>query len=69
MIERVHTYDVVVDFWQWFQRRHAPQCNPVASLALDKCEDALAKCDWDAFAFWHRIYLRERSKRPTASLH
>jgi hypothetical protein len=65
MVERIHTYDVVVDFWQWFQRRH----DPVANLALDKCEDALAKCDWDGFGFWHRIYLRERSKRPTVPLH
>jgi hypothetical protein len=49
MIERTHSYDVVADFWQWYQRRQMPQYNPVASLALDKCEDALAKCDWDAF--------------------
>ena len=70
MIQKPHGYDVVVDFWEWYQRRQERRYNPLASHALDKCEHALASCDWDSFAFWHKIYLRERSKcQPPRQIH
>jgi hypothetical protein len=62
MIEKARDYDVIVDFWEWYQRREARRHDPLASYALDKCEDALASCDWEGFGYWHTIYLRERPK-------
>jgi len=58
------TYDVVADFWDWYQRRRVRQA-PVAALALDKCEETFRRCEWDSFDHWYRIYLRERSKVST----
>jgi hypothetical protein len=55
--------DLIVDFWQWYRRRQEQQYNPLASLALDKCEEAFARCDWNSFGYWHTIYLREGLKR------
>jgi hypothetical protein len=56
-------YDVVIDFWEWYQRREA-RLNPVASYALEQCEETFRKCDWSGFGYWHAIYLRERPKSP-----
>jgi hypothetical protein len=56
-------YDVVIDFWEWYQRREA-RLNPVASYALEQCEETFRKCDWNGFGYWHAIYLRERPKSP-----
>jgi hypothetical protein len=68
MIEKTHDYDVIVDFWEWYQRRQASHCNLLASLALDKCEEALIKREWDCFGYWHAIYLRERPKSPRSTV-
>jgi hypothetical protein len=68
MIDKAHDYDVIVDFWEWYQRREARRYDPLASLALDKCEDALASRDWESFGYWHAIYLRERPKSPSTSV-
>jgi hypothetical protein len=54
-------YDVVVDFWDWYQRREA-RLNPLASYALGQCEETFRKCDWDGFGYWYAIYSRERPK-------
>jgi hypothetical protein len=62
MSEKTHDYDVIVDFWEWYQRREARRQNPLASYALDKCEEALIEREWDRFGYWHAIYLRERPK-------
>ena len=62
MIEKTRDYDVIVDFWEWYQRREARRQNPLASYALDKCEEALIEREWDRFGYWHAIYLRERPK-------
>jgi hypothetical protein len=62
MIEKSRGYDPVADFWAWYQRRHERQHRVLVDLALDKCEEAMEFCDWDGFAYWHRIYMRERSK-------
>ena len=62
MIEKTHDYDVIVDFWEWYQRREASRQNLLASYALDKCEEMLIQREWDRFGYWHAIYLRERPK-------
>jgi hypothetical protein len=62
MVGTTSDYDVIVDFWEWYRRRQAGQCNPLASYALDKCEETFRKCEWNTFGYWHAIYLRERPK-------
>jgi hypothetical protein len=66
MTEKTRDYDVIVDFWEWYQRREAGRQNPLASYALDKCEETFIKCEWDRFGYWHAIYLRERPKSPSS---
>jgi hypothetical protein len=58
--------DVVADFWDWYQRRENRRSNSVESHALDKCEEAFEKSEWDRFGYWHAIYLRERHKTAPA---
>lgn len=62
MIDKTHGYDVIADFWEWYQRREARRYNPVANHALDKCEETLRKCEWNNFGYWYEIYLRERPR-------
>jgi hypothetical protein len=62
MIEKTRDYDVIVDFWEWYQRREARRNNPLASYALDKCEETFRECKWSSFGYWHAVYLRERPK-------
>jgi hypothetical protein len=45
MTEGVRGYNVVVDFWEWYRRREA-RLNPLASYALEQCEETFRKCDW-----------------------
>jgi hypothetical protein len=63
MVDGVRGYDVVVDFWDWYRRREA-RLNPLATYALDKCEETFRKCEWSGFGYWYQIYLRERPKAP-----
>ena len=58
--------DVVVDFWTWYRRREAHR-SPLANYALDKCEEAFRKCQWNSFSYWYAIYRRERPKTPCFS--
>jgi hypothetical protein len=62
MFEKSRDYNVIADFWVWYQRRQERQRGPLANHALAKCEEALIRCEWDSFGYWHTIYLRERSK-------
>jgi len=62
MTHTTRDYDVIVDFWEWYRRREARRCNPLASYALDKCEETFRKCEWNSFGHWYEIYLRERPK-------
>ena len=62
MIETRPEYDVIVDFWEWYRQRQARQSNPLASYALDKCEETLRECEWNSFGHWYEIYLRERPR-------
>jgi hypothetical protein len=57
-------YDIVVDFWNWYQQRNTRYHNPLAEYALDKCEEMLQRRQWKGFGYWHSIYLRERRKAP-----
>jgi hypothetical protein len=68
MIEDARGHDVVADFWEWYQRREARRCSPLASYALDKCEETFGRRQWDSFSYWHRIYVRERVKVPNSRL-
>ena len=61
MIDKTHSYDVIADFWEWYARR-AARHNPLASYALDKCEETFRKCEWKSFGYWYAIYRRERPK-------
>jgi hypothetical protein len=54
MIEKTHGYDVIVDFWEWYQRRNDPKYDPLASLALDKCEESVMNREWDSFGLLAR---------------
>lgn len=62
MADNAQGYDVIVDFWEWYRRREAKRCNPLATYALDKCEETFIKCEWSDFGYWHAVYLRERQR-------
>jgi len=66
MINRTQSYDVIVDFWEWYRRREANRCNPLESYALDRCEETFKRCEWNNFGHWYAIYRRERA-RPARS--
>lgn len=53
-------HDVIVQFWDWYERRYAGAHGSVANLALDKLEQAFVRRDWVTFAYWHAIFVRER---------
>jgi len=61
MIDKTQGYDVITDFWEWYQLREARR-NPLANYALDKCEETFRKCEWKSFGYWYAIYRRERPK-------
>jgi hypothetical protein len=67
MIEKTCDYNVIADFREWYQRRQERQLGPLASYALDKCEEEFGKCEWESFRYWHTIYFRERLRRPSRS--
>ncbi|MGH7226339.1 MAG: hypothetical protein ACRELF_24250 [Gemmataceae bacterium] len=46
MMENAHHYNVIVDFWEWYQRRHERGHGLLARHALDKCEESFQKCEW-----------------------
>lgn len=68
MIRERQGYDVVVDFWEWYERRQGRRSGPLARHALDRCGEAFKRCEWKGFGSWHAIYVRERLRldgRPT----
>jgi hypothetical protein len=60
MVEKLRNYDVIVDFWEWYQHRQQQRNDCAANYALDKCEETFARREWEKFGYWHKIYLRER---------
>jgi hypothetical protein len=50
------------------RRRHEQiRTSPLAEHALDQCEEAFRRGDWQKFGYWHAVFLRERIRlnRPT----
>jgi hypothetical protein len=43
MIRERQGHDVLVDFWDWYERRQEPQSRPLAHHALDRCEEAFKR--------------------------
>jgi hypothetical protein len=66
MREELRHHDVIADFWDWYQLRHERDHGPLARHALDQCEETFQRCEWDKFAYWYAIYLRERPKSPSS---
>ncbi len=62
MIEQTRGADVFDYFWEWQRRQTVPRRNPIAELALDKCEEMFLRRNWESFAYWHAVYHRERAK-------
>lgn len=58
MVDPTRGADVIDFFWEWQKRRSR---NGLAELALDKCAETYKRRDWDGFAYWHRIYCRQRT--------
>jgi hypothetical protein len=72
VIESRQYRDVINFFWERQQRGIQRQHNPIADLALDKCEEMFQRGDWRQFAYWHAIYNRERHNSvgyPLAQTH
>jgi hypothetical protein len=59
--------DVVVDFWEAYERQHAHKHGPLAKHALDKCEETFLRGEWERFSFWHAIYARERARSQSTA--
>ena len=64
MSEQSSHCDVVADFWEWYEGRHAREHSPLAGYALARCEETFTLREWDSFGYWHAIYVRERRKAP-----
>ena len=60
MTESERCPNVVINFWEWYQRRQERAHGPLARCALDKCEETFRRSDWDSFGYWFAIYRRER---------
>ncbi len=64
MTECADRISVITNFWEWYQRRQECGASPLARYALDKCEEAYRRSEWDRFGYWFEIYRRERPRRP-----
>jgi hypothetical protein len=42
-------------------RQEKPR-NTLAHYALDKCDDAFSRSDWERFGYWFEVYRRERQR-------
>jgi hypothetical protein len=68
MIREQQGYDVVVGFWEWYERSQEYKSPPLAHHALDRCEEAFKRCEWKSFGYWHAIYIRERMRPHDGSI-
>ena len=59
--------NVVVNFWEWYRRRQERERSLLARYALDKCEEAYKRSEWDRFGYWFGIYRRERVRGQNGS--
>jgi len=49
------------------RRPEQVRTSSLAEHALDQCEEAFRRSDWQKFGYWHIVFLRERNRlnRPT----
>ena len=52
--------NAIVNFWPPSRFRQERGHSPLARYALDKCEEAFKRSEWNRFDFWFAIYRRER---------
>jgi len=64
MTETVRCPNPVANFWEWYQCRQERGPSSIARYALDKCEEAYMRSEWDGFGYWFEIYRRERPHTP-----
>lgn len=60
MMEQSRGWNVIVDFWEWHERRQQREKSPLANYALDRCDETFRHGDWDRFGYWFSIYRKER---------
>ena len=61
MMEGSRTPNVIADFWLWYERRQKRERGALSCYALDRCEEAFRRREWERFGYWFSIYCRERS--------
>jgi hypothetical protein len=54
--------DVVVSLDLHRRRHRQIQTSPLAEHALDQCEEAFRRSDWQKFGYWHAVFVRERNR-------
>lgn len=67
MTEAHRTADVITDFWQWYERKQRRDRGALAGYALDRCEEAFRRGEWDRFGYWFSVYCRDRSVRTRSN--
>ncbi len=66
MTESERCPNVIVNLWEWYQRRQERERGSLARHALDRCEEAFKRSEWDRFGYWFAIYRRERPRGANA---
>jgi hypothetical protein len=64
MTESERCPNVIVNFWEWYERYQERAHGPLARCALDECEESFRRSDWDKFDYWFSIYRRVRPRTP-----
>jgi len=59
MFERNVQTSTVIDFRYYSGRKKSR--NSVLELAIDKCEEAFMRSDWEGFGYWFAVCRRERA--------
>jgi len=64
MMEQDRGPNVIANFWEWYERRQRQGQSALAHHALDRCDDAFRRSEWERFGYWFSIY---RNNRPAAT--
>ena len=67
MMEQGRHSSVIVNFWEWYEKRQQQGENAVARHALDRCDEAFRRCEWERFGYWFTIYRNHRADRPRSN--
>lgn len=59
MTERAAT-GAVINLREHKNVRRTENISPLAKIALDRCEEAFARAEWQKFGYWFDIFRRER---------